>query len=229
LFGDVVPVIRCFHKPHVISMSFGGQVFSGLEVWERVFKPDYQRGDELPPDERPFRYVLPVGDADELVEFIAKVKALRPKTPYQKLDHARRAPLALRAAATMILRTEKDEWSRAYQIALRVLLEQRISRLGDAHPVQQRETVNHVKTLLTARQQRVLTTEDAELAVSVIRTLQQSGSLELASSAGEAFAEILATSDEQAVLKAAKELQALVDGLQQAGRADQSGAEDGPN
>ncbi len=35
----------------------------------------------------------------------------------------------------MILWTEKDERSTAYQTVLRVLLEQRIGRLGDAHPI----------------------------------------------------------------------------------------------
>ncbi len=70
LFGDVVPMVRCFQQPQVLSLTAGGQVFCGLEVWERVFLPTYQRGDELKPVERPFVYVVPTEGVDELVKFI---------------------------------------------------------------------------------------------------------------------------------------------------------------
>ena len=39
--------------------------------------PGYQRGDELEPSERPFRYVVPAGGVDELIAFITSEVELR--------------------------------------------------------------------------------------------------------------------------------------------------------
>jgi hypothetical protein len=48
LFGNVVPIVRCMHhgSETIVNLSIGGQVYwSGL-IWEQVFMPDYQFGDE---------------------------------------------------------------------------------------------------------------------------------------------------------------------------------------
>lgn len=214
LFGDVVPMIRCFHQPYVLSLTSGGQVFWGLEVWERVFLPTYQRGDELSPSERPFRYVIPTGGVDELVKFIEEVKTFRPTTPFQTMDHSQRAPAALKAAATRILGMENDEWSKAYQTALRVLLADRIRTLRGENPAAQQETVEFVKSFLTAKRDRQLDREDAELAMSAAKTLEDTGNRQLASQAYREFSGLLAASKDQSVLDAAKQMEAALKKLQ---------------
>ena len=48
LFGDVVPIVRCMHhgSETILNLSIGGQVYwSGL-IWEQIFMPGYQFGDE---------------------------------------------------------------------------------------------------------------------------------------------------------------------------------------
>ncbi|MBN2271248.1 MAG: protein kinase [Sedimentisphaerales bacterium] len=48
LIGEVVPIVRCMHhgSETILNLSIGGQVYwSGL-VWEQIFMPDYQFGDE---------------------------------------------------------------------------------------------------------------------------------------------------------------------------------------
>jgi hypothetical protein len=213
LFGDVVPMVRCFHQPHVLSLSSGGQVFQGLEVWERVFMPDYQRGDELTPSERPFRYVIPGGSVEELATFIKEIKGLRPKTPYQILDHDRRAPLVLKVAATRILEMEKDVWSAAYQSALRVLLEERIRSIRGGSPAGQRETIDFVKTFLTAKLKRHVDREDVNVAMSAAKMLEDGGNPQLAAEAYREFAALLAASNDQAALDAAKQMEAAAEKL----------------
>ncbi|MCU0873268.1 MAG: hypothetical protein MUE50_13085 [Pirellulaceae bacterium] len=214
LFGDVVPMIRCFHQPYVLSLTSGGQVFWGLEVWERVFMPSYQRGDELEPSERPFRYIVPTGGVDELVKFIEEVRALRPRTPFQTLDHEQTAPAALKAAATRILGMETDEWSTAYQTALRILLADRIRLLDGQSPAGQRETLAFVKSFLTAKLERSLAREDVEVAQEAAKKLEDLGNPQLAVEAYRDFGRLLAKSKDQAAADAAKQMEAAAKRLQ---------------
>ncbi len=49
LFGDVVPMVRCFkHGSTYVNLSAGGEVYFSPNVWERMFVPDYTHGDEFP-------------------------------------------------------------------------------------------------------------------------------------------------------------------------------------
>jgi hypothetical protein len=150
---------------------------------------------------------------DALVKFIEQVKAFRPETPYQILDHSRTAPLALKAAATRILSLEKDEWSPAYQTALRVLLEDRLRTLASDSPAGQRATVEFVKTFLTAKRDRRLEREDLNLAMSAAKTLADAGHPELAAEAYREFAALCAASKDQAALDAAKQMEAAASKL----------------
>lgn len=208
LFGDVVPMIRCFHQPQVLSLTAGGQVFWGLEVWERVFLPTYERGDELEPAERPFVYVVPTEGVEELVKFIEHVRTFRPVTPFQTLYHSQRAPLVLKAAATRILELESDEWSPAYQTALRVLLADRIRILSAQTAAGQRETLAFVKSFLTAKVERTLAREDIDVALATAKKLEDLGNRPLAAEAYREFAKLLGPSKEPAAVEAVKEMEA---------------------
>ena len=61
-----------------------------------------------------------------MLKFVKDVKGYTPKTYREKSEYRVKAPRALRAAAERILQVEKDEWSEAYQTALRVMLEDRL-------------------------------------------------------------------------------------------------------
>jgi hypothetical protein len=192
--GDVVPLVRCKHGSRVLSLSVGGQVYWSSVVWESLFVPDYRRGRALPPDDRPSDYTVPTGGADQLLRFIADLEEFRPRTPYQTAEHSRRAPAALQAAATRILRLEKDEWSEAYQTALRVLLGIRIIDILNADHRRQGQTVEFVKMFLKAKLEKRLESLDVELAMSAARALETSHNLELAADAYSQFAGLIAES-----------------------------------
>ncbi|MCU0917033.1 MAG: serine/threonine protein kinase [Planctomycetes bacterium] len=49
LFGDVVPMLRCDkHGSTHLNMSFGGHLYVSPSMWEALFRPTYQHGDEFP-------------------------------------------------------------------------------------------------------------------------------------------------------------------------------------
>jgi hypothetical protein len=176
--------------------------------------PAYQRGDELEPSERPFRYTVPTGGVDELVKFIEEVQALRPQTPFQTLDHEQTAPAALKAAATRILGMETDEWSTAYQTALRILLADRIRLLAGQSPAEQRETLAFVKSFLTAKLERSLAREDVEVAQAAAKRLEDLGNPQLAAEAYREFGSLLAKSKDETAADAAKRMEAAAKRLQ---------------
>jgi hypothetical protein len=41
LFGDVVPIVRCFHHSRVLNLSWDGQLYTSTIMFERLFIPDY--------------------------------------------------------------------------------------------------------------------------------------------------------------------------------------------
>ena len=52
LFGDVVPVARCFHHRRVLNLAWDGQIYTSPEYFENLFIPDY-RADMLFAVEKP--------------------------------------------------------------------------------------------------------------------------------------------------------------------------------
>jgi len=41
LFGDVVPIVRCFHHGRVLNLSWDGQLYTSAVMFERLFIPNY--------------------------------------------------------------------------------------------------------------------------------------------------------------------------------------------
>ncbi len=52
LFGDVVPIVRCFHHGTALNLAWNGVVYTSPVAYERLFIPDYHHG-MLPPGEPP--------------------------------------------------------------------------------------------------------------------------------------------------------------------------------
>lgn len=44
LFGDVVPIVRCFHHGQVLNLAWDGTVYTSRINFERLFIPDYHHG-----------------------------------------------------------------------------------------------------------------------------------------------------------------------------------------
>ena len=98
----------------------------------------------------------------------------------------------MKAAAERILKLEKDEWSEAYQAALRVLLEDRIRTIRTASSSQQRQTLDFVKTFLRGKLEKAIEPQDASLAMSAASGLEYANNHELAAEAYQSFAELIA-------------------------------------
>jgi hypothetical protein len=48
LFGDVVPIVRCqHHGDNTLNLSVGGDLYCRPGLWETLFMPDYQWGQEF--------------------------------------------------------------------------------------------------------------------------------------------------------------------------------------
>lgn len=137
---------------------------------------------------------MPTGGADQLLRFIADLEEFRPRTPYQKDEHSRRTPAALQTAATRILRLEQDEWSEAYQTAMRVLLGIRITEIPDVDQRRQGQTIEFVKMFLKAKLEKRLESLDVDLAMSAARALETSHNLELAADTYSQLARLIAES-----------------------------------
>jgi thiol-disulfide isomerase/thioredoxin len=173
----------------------------GNEVWQ----VDAEAIERLPFEELPVqRYAVPDGGVDELLAFIQDLRKFRPTTPQQYTEHRQAAPAALRAAAERILQLEKDQWSEAYQMAIRVLLEDRIGKIGEANPDQQRQIIDFVKTFLNAKLEKEITAEDVSVAMSAARALEYVNSRELAAEAYGSFAELAAKSQNEEITGTAK-------------------------
>ena len=165
------------------------------------------KGTRSPNGRRP----VPTGDVDELLEYIQDLMKDRPKIGAVEAEWV--GP-ALKTAAERIIRQEKDQWSDAYQTALRVLLEDRIRAIRPGTPERRREAVDFVKMFLTAKLERRLERKDVDLAIALAKAVEEAGDRELAAEAYGAFAELTRKSDEEALLGSAKMMEKAAQRLQ---------------
>ena len=73
----------------------------------------------------------------DLLKFIEAIRKYRPETVEAAVEHQKRAPAAVKAAAERILKVEKDKTSDAYRTASLMLLALQVSSLEDAKPAEQ--------------------------------------------------------------------------------------------
>ncbi len=173
----------------------------GSEIWML----DAAAIEKLPLEELPVnRYALPDGGVGELLTFIQDLREFRPTTAPQYAEHRRAAPAALKAAAEKIFELEKDQWSDAYQTALRVLLEDRTGKIRAANLEEQRQTIEFLKMFLTAKLEKDIEPEDINLAKSAAQALEYANRHELAAAAYGSFAELAAKSHNEEITNTAK-------------------------
>ncbi|OHB68286.1 MAG: hypothetical protein A2V70_20390 [Planctomycetes bacterium RBG_13_63_9] len=148
------------------------------------------------------RYAVPDGTPADLLAFVRKLKDLRPETDQEAAEYRLRAPTAISAAAKKILKLEKDQWSEAFQAALRILLEDRIRDIPSDES-QRQQTLNLVQTFLTAKAAKGLKPQEFELAMSTARALESAEQPLLAVEAYESFAKLAAKSGDERIVEMA--------------------------
>jgi hypothetical protein len=161
------------------------------------------------------RYTLPAGGTDELLTFVEDMKKRRQGPAVAEAERAR---LALKEAAKRIIQLEKDQWSEAYQTALRVLLEDRIHSIRSATPAEQRKTVDFVKTFLTAKLERKVERQDIDVAILAAKALEDANNRQLAAEAYEAFADLISKGNDEMFLDSVKMMEGAAQRLQASGK-----------
>jgi thiol-disulfide isomerase/thioredoxin len=134
-------------------------------------------------------YQLPdTKNSAELLKFIEKIREYKPESVEDAMAHQKQAPGAIKAAAELILKVEKDKSSDAYQTASLMLLAIRISTIDDAKPAEQRALIDDITKRLSGDDP---SREDFGLALMLTRKLDGLEDTKLAADAynsiGKAF------------------------------------------
>jgi hypothetical protein len=136
---------------------------------------------------------MPDGGVDELQRYLDELKAFLPDTSPKSTQLSWQAPQSMKRAAEKIFQLEKDPSSTAYLTAIRVVLEDRVGKVGRSAPQQRGQVIDLVETYLQGNLElNRLEGADVHLALWAARVLEKAGETDLAKSAYESFAELVA-------------------------------------
>ncbi len=140
-------------------------------------------------DDTAKRYQVPdTKDPAELLKFIEGIREYKPESVEDSIAQQKQAPQAIKAAAELILKLEKDKSSDAYQTANLIMTAFRISTVEDAKPAEQRALIDDIVKRLSAENP---SREDLGLALMLTRKLDGLEDTKLAADAynriGKAF------------------------------------------
>lgn len=145
-------------------------------------------------------YEVPEGSAQELLDFIEKVKSYRPRSRDDLLAYRTRASRSLRFAAERILEKIDDESSEAWKTAKRILLEDRLSAVRALDAKEQQEVFDETVQFAT---HQASVDDGSSLLYSLARSLESARNLTLASEAYQATADLMLKSDSERIVKRA--------------------------
>jgi hypothetical protein len=156
-------------SPDGLKVSFDIRGPAGWEIWMIDAKALAQaKPAALIRD----RYSLPPGGVTELAAFLKEAHAFDPTTPQEKADRESRGRIAMTTAAQRILQLESDHTTPASQLALLVLLEDRVRRIAFGGAPEQRQIVHLLKMYLDAETEIELARQAAQLALEAAKTLE---------------------------------------------------------
>lgn len=162
-------------SPDGLKVAFDVRGPAGFEIWMIAAKALAQ-GKPAALVRDPYTVLVPEGAPAELADLTALLKeahAFRPATPEEKADREGRGRIVMRGAAQRILRLESDHSTPAAQLALLVLLEDRVRGMAATDSAQQRQVVDLLKMYLDAETEIDLARQAAELALKAGKTLEQ--------------------------------------------------------
>jgi hypothetical protein len=190
-------------SPDGLKVSFDVRGPSGFEIWMIDAKALAQsKPAALVRD----RYSVPQGGAAELAAFLQEAHPFRPTTPQEKADRENRGRMAMTAAAQRILQLESDHTTPASQLALLVLLEDRVRGMAGGGNAEQRQVVDLLKMYLGAETEIGLARQAAELAMEAAKTLEPRNP-ELAAEVYRDFAPLIANRKDAKLTETAKSME----------------------
>ena len=142
-------------------------------------------------------YAVPDSDDTKVLsDFIKQVKSFRPTTRDEYINHTRKSPPALKAAAEKILKNEKDPKSDAYRMASGVLLAAEIGTMKAGDAAGHAAVYDKLKAYVAASN---LTAEELQLAFGAAQAFEYGGSRDLAAKAYAELGDILTKSKDKQV------------------------------
>lgn len=157
---------------------------------EDAKKPDAPAAEEKA--EKDDIYTLPKdATVDQLMDAIKKLKAFRPTSRDEYINHMTKAPEVLSSAAEQILKLEKDPKSEAARFANGIVLQQEVRKLRTATPEDKAALFAKVKEYIASSEQSA---EELGLAMNVAMGLEYGNARDLAGKAYTEFGEMLSKS-----------------------------------
>jgi thiol-disulfide isomerase/thioredoxin len=142
-----------------------------------------------------FYQVPDTKDPAELIKFIDTIREYKPESVEDAMVHQKQAPQAIKSAAALILKYEKDKSSDAYKVASLMFLAASISTIDDAKPAEQRSLIDDITKRLSSDKP---SPEDFRLALMLTRKLDELEDTKLAADAYNAIGKAFkASKDEQ--------------------------------
>ncbi len=135
-------------------------------------------------------------DVKVLSDFIQNVKTFRPSSRDEYVNHMRKSPPALKAAAEKILKNEKDTNSASYRMASGVMLVAELGNLQRGDAAAHAALYEKLKTYIATSE---LSQEDLQMAFSAAQGFEFSGSRDLATKAYAELGDMLTKSKDKAV------------------------------
>ena len=142
------------------------------------------------------RYQVPdTKSTAQLLKFIYQLRDYEPEDAEDAIAYQKQAPQAIKAAAELILKIEKDKSSDAYQTASMLLLANRISTIDEAKPAEQRALIAEITKRISGPDP---SQEDYGLALMLARNLSTLEDTKLAADTYNSIGKVLkASKDEQ--------------------------------
>ena len=197
-----------------LSFSFRNKLWAlsaVLLLQPLVILPTVSQGQENPspaatPTQPKDRYAVPeTEDPAALLKFIEDLRNFQPESAGEFLEHRRKAPEAMRAAAEKILKLDPERKTAAATRAISLLLQVKVQGMLRATPDEQKLVYTEVAQLLNGAKQ--LSRNELSLAFATAQALEMSQNKELASEAYMQFGAVFAKQMDETLASYGKKME----------------------
>ncbi len=182
----------------ILSFSIGAlpTAVRAQDEAKKEDNPAAEKSEDKPAEEEVDIYKVPdTTDATELRAFLQRLMDVRPQSRQEALAHQKKAQTAAFLAADRIVSFTKDKASEPYRFAFPIVAMRNAQGLVTKSPEQKEKFLQEVKDFLADSKEVGI--PEAQLMMSVTRSLEYSDSTELAVDAYKSFGEKLVTNSDE--------------------------------